>query len=161
MKLLRSIAYFASIGVLSQLIGQNLPRHWFHETSFFYRLRRWEQEGRIYLKLHIQKWKDHVPDMSRHVRKMTPKRVGGSITSEQVQRLIQETCVAELIHNLLCIFGAGVLNIWEDAAGIIVWVLYVLGNLPFILIQRYNRPRLIRLRQTLKKREERNNPCVS
>ena len=35
----------------------------------------------------------------------------------------------------------------------LVW--FLLGNLPFILIQRYNRPRLIRLRALLQRREQR------
>ena len=34
---------------------------------------------------------------------------------------------------------------WKNKVGVYLWVLCILGNLPFILIQRYNRPRLKRL----------------
>ena len=42
------------------------------------------------------------------------------------------------------------------AVGAAVWLVwFLLGNLPFILIQRYNRPRLLRLRSLLQRREQR------
>ena len=38
------------------------------------------------------------------------------------------------------------LKIWPGAGGVLITVIYiVLGNLPFIIIQRYNRPRLQKL----------------
>ena len=42
---------------------------------------------------------------------------------------------------------------WGGAIVLAVWVL--LANLPFILIQRYNRPRLMRLAALLRKRAQR------
>ena len=60
--------------------------------------------------------------------------------------MIEETCVAELTHGLLCIAGLFLLKIWPGAGGIFLTVIYIVfGNLPFLLIQRYNRPRLVRL----------------
>ena len=62
--------------------------------------------------------------------------------------MICETCIAELIHALLCLSGLYCLKLWPGAGGIIAAIVYILlFNLPFILIQRYNRPRLIRLQQ--------------
>jgi len=61
-------------------------------------------------------------------------------------RMIQETCVAEFVHLLLIFLGLGVLRLCPDAWGVILYALYVLlGNLPFVLIQRYNRPRLVHM----------------
>ena len=37
------------------------------------------------------------------------------------------------------------LTLWPTVGGLAVVCLNILGNLPFILIQRYNRPRLARL----------------
>ena len=52
--------------------------------------------------------------------------------------------------RLLC------LRLWPGWGGVLVWaVWFLLGNLPFILIQRYNRPRLLRLRSLLQRREQR------
>ena len=70
--------------------------------------------------------------------------------------MIQETCVAELTHALLCLAGIAVFWIWPGPGGLILFLIDVfLGNLPFILIQRYNRPRLIRLMAAAERREER------
>ena len=52
---------------------------------------------------------------------------------------------AECIHLLLPLAGLYCLRLWPGAGGIVVTLLYFLGNLPFVLIQRYNRPRLQRL----------------
>ena len=48
--------------------------------------------------------------------------------------------------------------IWPGAGGIIVTVIYILlGNLPFIIIQRYNRPRLQRLYAMQQRKRERSS----
>ena len=65
--------------------------------------------------------------------------------------MIGETCIAELTHGLLCFAGLALPAIWPGAGGIILCIIYIVfGNLPFLLIQRYNRPRLQKLlaRQT-------------
>ena len=59
--------------------------------------------------------------------------------------MIRETCVAEFIHVLLCIASLGCLRIWPGFGGFCMAFLYTLGNIPFIMIQRYNRPRLVSL----------------
>ena len=42
--------------------------------------------------------------------------------------------------------GLALLKIWRGPGGVILTVIYIVfGNLPFLLIQRYNRPRLLRL----------------
>ena len=56
-----------------------------------------------------------------------------------------------LTHGLLCIAGLFLLKIWPGTGGVFLTVIYIVfGNLPFLLIQRYNRPRLQKLlaRQT-------------
>lgn len=133
------------IGALAFLGGEILPRKNFDYSAFPYRPFRWEQEGRIYEKLHIRRWKDRVPDMSRYVKTMFAKELVSPRDPEYTRRLILETCVAELTHEVLMllspIFPHYMTGIYADIA----MLLYVLGNIPFILIQRYNRPRLMEL----------------
>ena len=46
--------------------------------------------------------------------------------------------------------------LWPGVGGIAVYAVYVLlGNVPFIMIQRYNRPRFARLLEAAKARERR------
>lgn len=155
MKLLMSIVYVAVIGILAHYIGESLPRPLFSEYKFPYRTYKWERGGKIYNRLKIKKWKTHLPDMSRVMRDMMPKKVTYDATSTNVDALIKETCVAECVHYWLCVFSVGIYLIWKNYVGVILALVFVFCNIPFIMIQRYNRPHLIKLRQKLLKREER------
>ena len=57
--------------------------------------------------------------------------------------MIEETCVAEFTHFVLILLGFYALRLWPGTGGAVVTAIYILfGNLPFLIIQRYNRPRL-------------------
>lgn len=143
MELFQCVIYVFLIGIGSHFLGQMLPRSWFDYTRFPFRSFRWERGGRVYHKLNIRQWKDKLPDASQVVKTMYRKQVNTHPNAENLHRLVEETCVAEFIHALLIILSLGVVEIWEGISGWICWGLCVVGNLPFILIQRFNRPRLL------------------
>ena len=146
--------YLAVIGLASSAAAL-LPRRWFHADRFPFRPQRWEHEGKIYEKLAVQRWKDKLPDMSRFLPWLTQKQVSASISAAQAERLVQETSVAELVQDILAILTFGCVWIWPGW-GLWLSIAYVLiGHLPYIVIQRYNRPRLARMHALLKAREER------
>lgn len=148
--------YLAVIGLASSAAAL-LPRRWFHADRFPFRPQRWEHEGKIYEKLAVQRWKDKLPDMSRFLPWLTKKQVNASISAAQAKRLVQETCVAELVHDILSILTFGCVWIWPGW-GLWLSIAYVLiGHLPYIVIQRYNRPRLARMHALLKAREDRSH----
>lgn len=67
-------------------------------------------------------------------------------TLSDLPRMIQETCVAEWTHGILSIAGLAMLWFWPGIGGICMTAVYILlGNLPFIVVQRFNRPRLQKL----------------
>lgn len=151
--LLKCLAYLALSGFLGFLLGRALPRRWFRYRVFPYRDHPLEQRGNLYRRLYIHKWHNHVPDMSRIFRGwMPPKRLEAGVDSAAVEVMVQETCVAEFTHVALCVTGLAVLWIWPGPGGAALYVLYVLGNLPFILIQRFNRPKLVQLMEKLRRR---------
>ena len=79
-----------------------------------------------------------------------------AVTASQVELLVQETCVAEAVHTASILLGLGALWLWPGWGGVVLWLIwFLLANLPFILIQRYNRPRLMRLHALLQRREQR------
>ena len=79
-----------------------------------------------------------------------------AVTASQVELLVQETCVAEVVHTASILLGLGALWLWPGWGGVVLWLIwFLLANLPFILIQRYNRPRLMRLHALLQRREQR------
>ena len=162
-KVRKCLIYLAAIGVVCFYIGRLLPGNWFHSDRFPFRSFPFEREGRTYEKLGIRWWKDKVPDMSRILPKaMLPKRLPWGAQPERVAQMIQETCVAEFVHIVLFILGFGCVLIWEGAGGWIAAAVYnLLGNVPFILIQRYNRARLRRLMRSMQEMErEEEAPCV-
>jgi glycosyl-4,4'-diaponeurosporenoate acyltransferase len=142
---LSCICYLAVLGICSFVLGRALPKGWFHGDRFPFCSFPFERDGKIYEKLNIKKWQKKVPDMSRILPKaMPPKRMGADY-AVRLPRMVQETCVAEVIHVLLCVFALVCLDIWPGAGGVIITSVYILANLPFILIQRYNRPKLMRV----------------
>ena len=64
---------------------------------------------------------------------------------ENLPLLIQETCIAEFIHSAEGIAGFYCVSIWPGIGGFVLGMLFMLGNLPFICIQRYNRPRMLKI----------------
>lgn len=147
------VLYFLLTGALAFPLGRLLSRRRFDPDRWPYRSYSFEQNGTLYLRLRIDRWQAKVPDMSRiFPRFMPPKRMTG-YSPALLQTMIQETCVAELVHRLLCLTGLHCTQLLPGAAGIVIWFLYVfLFNLPYILIQRYNRPRLLRLHARVSKK---------
>ena len=142
MELFQSVVYLFLIGVAAHFIGQALPRHWFDPNSKSFQMHPWEKSGNFYRKIRIRKWKDKLPDASKVMPDMYRKEISVPPSEENLQCLIAESCVAEFIHKLLILLSLGVVKIWTGKNGWLFWFLCALGNLPFILIQRFNRPRL-------------------
>ena len=158
---LLTVVYIAGGGILANLIGEMLPRSIFHPDRAPFRAHRWERDGKCYEKFGIRRWKDHVPDMSRvRKKKMVSKHLGTEAfpTADRVLILARETCRAEAVHGVLCLLSPVILLFWIGpwiGLGVGIVALYVFCNLPFIMIQRYNRPPLVALEARLRRREER------
>ena len=155
MKLIDCLLYLALSGIVFFVLGRLLPKRWFHPDRGPWRSFVFEKEGRLYERLKIKRWQNFLPDMSRILPGVMPaKKMGVGYTAAQLDTMIRETCVAELTHVLLCLAALPCLVLWRGPGGAAVFGVYVLGNLPFILIQRYNRPRLRRLYARQKKQED-------
>lgn len=153
MSLLYAVIYIAVLGILSHFVGQALPRARFSAESFPYRTADWENGGRVYEKLGIKHWKDALPDMSRIMPDMVKKKMTGQNREQGMDVLIAETCVAECVHYWLIVLSLGIFLFWRGVWALVFWLVYnILGNVPFILIQRYNRPRLVLLEQRRRRR---------
>lgn len=161
MRLALCLIYIAVLGVLSHFIGEALPRRWFCPDKAPYAPWKWEDGGRIYNKLRVHKWKDKLPDMSKIAPDMVRKSISLTDGSAAAARVAVETCVAEVVHWALMLLSGGIYWIYSTGTGMILTIIYALSHLPFIIIQRYNRPTLSRLAKRLKEREERIGKCKS
>ena len=149
----RCCVYYAALGAAFFFFGWLLTKSWFHGDRFPFGCS--PKEAKLYRLLRVHDWQDKAPDMSRIVPKLIPaKRLTGSYRA-QLPRIIQETCVAELTHVLLSVCGLYALRLWPGAGGVLITAVYILfGNVPFIIIQRYNRPRLQRLEAMQRRKGE-------
>lgn len=92
----------------------------------------------------IRMWKRWIPDAGGALPGGVPKASLVRRDRDSLRRLVLETRRAELVHWLL--LPAGLLTaLWLPPAGVVVNMLFALAfNLPCLLLQRYNRARLLR-----------------
>jgi len=142
-----SFIYLVLISIIAFPIGRSIPKKWLRFDRYPFKDFRWENGGKVYHRFAIREWQDKVPDMSKIMKKhMKRKSLPPGSTAEDVKYLLDETCVAEVVHALLCVAALYCIKLWRAKGGIIFYFLYVVVfNLPYILLQRYNRPRLARL----------------
>lgn len=122
---------------------------WFYDCeNIIFRPRRIEREGEIYSSLFgIKKWKDKLPECGEFFKfnPFNKKKLQRMKDPDYFRRFILETCRAEMTHLIpiamypLCLF-------WNDYPASLYMLIFVLvTNLPFLIIQRYNRIRLMRV----------------
>ena len=141
--------YLIAISVIIFLLGRVFPKKWVKPKSFPFKSFAFEKEGKIYEKIGIRKWKTKWPDASLLLHKIMPKRLPkkrlDGDKKEKAVILLKESCLAESVHALAIIAGLFSLKICKNWLGILLNAIYTFINIPPILIQRYNRPRLQRL----------------
>lgn len=152
-KFMYSTVYAAICSLAVFIIGLFVPRSWFDPSNCLFREKKWEQGGKVYNKIKISKWKSKLPDMSKYVKRLLSKRLNGNDSVEDITNLLKETCVAEVAHIVLCVLSLGMFLVWEGEGGAICCLLYAIGNIPYIMIQRYNRPRLMKMLNRLERKE--------
>ena len=117
------------------------------------RPRRFEAGGRWYRRrLRIHGWKDRVPEAGALFAGGVSKRQLPSYDASGLELFVRETRRAELAHwwALLC---GPVFLLWNPPLASVLLVAYgVAANLPFIMIQRYNRFRTQSLIERLSRR---------
>ncbi|MGE7215238.1 glycosyl-4,4'-diaponeurosporenoate acyltransferase [Priestia koreensis] len=121
-----------------------LPIRFFMRNGSVYKERGWEQSGRLYDKLRIKKWKDRLPEAGALFKGGKAKRSLGDM-DRNLLLFLYETRRAEFAH-LLCIPPSFLFFLWNPAfIGMMMVVYALIANVPFIMVQRYNRIRLHRI----------------
>ena len=127
-------------------LTSRLPLSLFDPDGWLFRPRRWESGGEAYQGLfRVRSWKGILPDGAALSKSGFRKKRMVSRSPEYCRLFIKETCRAELFHWL--VFALAPLfylwNEWRVATLMIPYAL--LANVPCIIAQRYNRPRLTRM----------------
>jgi len=142
------LAYILTITILIYIIGRVFPRKWIKEEKFPFYSFGFEKNGKIYNKIKVKNWKTKYPDASKIMHKIFPKIPEKKLdekTPEKIYILIKESCVAETTHIISIILGFLGLLFWKSIYCVILTLLYAIFQIPAIIIQRYNRPRLMKI----------------
>ncbi len=109
----------------------NYNRRWFRERRF---------ESKLYKFLRVKKWKKHLPTYNSEYY---------DVRKHSVEEIIQATCQSEIVHevNMILSFVPVIFTIrfGSLAAFLITSSIAFCFDGIFVIIQRYNRPRLRRL----------------
>ena len=123
-----------TVGTVVNLIMKNKANYnnvWFSEKRF---------EKKLYNVLRVRKWSKYVPTYSPDTFDTSKKTV---------KEIVGATCQAELVHEIIMAFSllpiAGIPFLGGAAAMIVTSVLAMLFDSLFVILQRYNRPKLIKV----------------
>ena len=113
-----------------------------NREGWLLRARRFETGGRWYRRrLRIHRWKDRLPDAGDLFRGGVSKRHVPAYDGSGLRLFVRETRRAELAHWWALCCGP-LFALWNPPLATALLVAYgVLVNLPFIVVQRYNRAR--------------------
>lgn len=139
-----SIVAWLLIGLVSGYVLHRVHVSQFTEERRLTRLRRWEDGGRWYQRrLRIRAWKDLLPEKGDLFEGGFSKRHLDDRSSEHLERFVAETRRAETVHWANLASGPLFLIWCRPTIGAAMIAFGVVAHLPFIVIQRYNRGRLL------------------
>lgn len=119
--------------IIDKIFNNNISynKKWFKPIKF---------EEKIYRFLRVKRWKKYIPSYN-------PATFSLNNTYSQIA---SATCQAELVHEIIILlsFLPILLAIWfgELAVFVITSVLAALIDLIFVILQRYNRPRILKIK---------------
>ena len=131
-------AYHFDMRLATGFLLPKLTNYSFDYRHFWFQLRKWEQN--FYRRLRIRKWKGKLPTYA-------PSQF--SLKNQSLHRIIQNMCGAELVHEIIMVLSfLPILTVPVFGAFPVFLVTSVLAALYdsiFVMAQRFNRPRLIRI----------------
>ena len=144
--------FFIHIGIA--LLMVRIPDKWLAYQANIFRPRTWEKNGEIWQEsFRIRSWKKFLPDGSLFIPSSYDQTHLQGTTEKNLEKFVLETIRAEMTHWLM-IPPAFLFFLWNPPWAAYLMILYALVlNLPLIMTQRYNRPRLLRLIKMKTKRK--------
>ena len=129
------------LGVL--VVCKKLNASFFDARKFLYSPKKWEQEGKFYTKvLKIKKWKDKLPQYVAKNGFSKRSLNFKMIDKDYLETFIVETCRAEWNHLMGCMYWIVSIFVNSSLYAFVFSLIPIFANLPFIMIQRFNRIRL-------------------
>lgn len=141
-----NLAVFLGFSVIITFFCSKLPKSIFDYKKWLFRERAWENNGQIYQNIfRVRVWKRFMPELSDFIKSIFPKKTIKEYNTLYLSNYLAESCRAEMTHWNI-ILSSVLFSLWNDASNsFIMAVIAVILNMPYIIIQRYNRPRIIKL----------------
>jgi len=141
---LNSLGWFIVV-FLSGFLWRKASLNSFDCHRFPFRTYGFEKQGKVYEeKLKIKRWKAMMPEAGGVFRGFGKRRVRYRNVS-YLKAFAKETCRAEIVHYSI-MAALPLFIIWNPPLSLLIMMpIVVAGNLPCIIIQRYNRPRLLKI----------------
>ncbi len=123
-----------------------IPVNKFNPSNRLYRIKKFEKNGKFYASFFkIKKWKHLLPDGAKLYKGGFPKKSLEEYSKTYLNIFTLETCRGELTHWLQ-ILPSGIFFLWNVWWVGVIMIMYALcANIPCILVQRYNRARILRI----------------
>ena len=117
--------------IVPQFVAHPMKCRWFQQKAF---------EPELYKTLRVKQWKDHMP---------TYNPASFSLKENSLDQIVHNCCVSEAVHEVIILFSFVPLLftfLWGAfPVFLITSILSALFDCSFVIIQRYNRPRLVRI----------------
>ncbi len=145
-----SILFWFIFQVSAAFISKKIPNRWYSVNFFLFKERKWEQGGKFYSEvLKVRKWKSFLPDGAAIINSGYKKKNLTNYSQENLELFLVESCRAELTHFLAIIpfWFFGLFAPIEIIAYMLIYALAI--NMPCIIVQRFNRPRILKLLKSI------------
>jgi glycosyl-4,4'-diaponeurosporenoate acyltransferase len=148
-----NIAVWLGWSVAVGYIGHRRPLRSFATDRWWSRLHRLERGGSWYARtLRIKAWKDRLPELGGLFAGGFAKR-GAARDGEYLERFVSETRRAEWVHWTVFLLWP-VFALWNPPWAVAVMFMYAtVVNAPCLLVQRYNRARILHALAAMKRRD--------
>ena len=118
-------------------VGALVPNRFSHRSFWF---RPKDFEAGLYEKLRLKKWKDRMPTYDPRLF---------SLKENTLDEIVNNMCQAEVVHEIIILLSFIPLlfsMVWDAFfVFLITFLLAAQLDLSFVMMQRYNRPRILRL----------------
>lgn len=135
--------------IVGELISAKYRNREFDLNSVGFRMYKFEPE--LYKRLKVKKWKKNI---------ITAKPEQFDIGKTTMEVLLHNIAQAELVHRIIMVLSFAPLVLIIPYGAPIIFILTsvfaCLIDLRFVIVQRYNRPRVIKLMETVKNNEQNN-----
>lgn len=151
------VVFEIAVDGLVATIARLMPAKFADHTKKVYQVSA--KEKKFYEKLKIRMWKEKIPEIG-HFTGFRKNKLADPQSVEYVDRFLLESCYGELGHFFSLFLGFTVLllyplsDVWF-ALAIPVAIVNFFLNLPSILVLRYNSYKLVVLKKSLLKKQQR------